>query len=83
MKLKTYAAEFVLITDLVHMEWRPWFFEKLYDQGRLTWGDMNRSLITASSLADVCEEFLEHRLSHKRFLKKLRDLGEMYIDLEN
>lgn len=83
MKLKIHTAEFVLITDLVPLEWRPWFFEKLSEAGGVTWGDMNRSLVTAEHLADTCEFFLGHKLSHKKFLKRLRELGEMLVDLEN
>ena len=82
-KLKTHTCEFVSATDLVPGTWRGWFWELISENAPFSWGDNNRSLVTASFFRQHCEERLPEGPATARFLGKLRRLGETYIDLES
>ena len=47
-----------------------------------TWGDNNRSLVTANFIAAHLEQ-LDNQKLLKITIQRLRSLGETYIDLEN
>lgn len=74
------TCSFISLSDLVSRNWlkEPWF----YNQISFKLPDNNRSLITASDFATHCEQRLDDSPKVEKFLKKLRALGEMYIDLE-
>ena len=83
------ACYFVTMSSLVPKSWVDWFYTAISDNAPFSWGDNNRSLVTASSLADHCENRLESgsdttsQSNITKFLNKLRALGETYVDLEN
>ncbi len=81
--MKVQTCEFVSATDLVPRSWDKWFWENISENAPFSWGDNNRSMVTASDFARHCEERLDDSPKIKRFLKKVRALGEMYIDLES
>lgn len=81
MKIQT--CEFISVTHLVPRGWSEWFWEAISQNAPFSWGDNNRSLVTASDFARHCEECLDNSPKVKRFLTKVRTLGEMYIDLES
>ena len=78
-----HTCEFVSATDCVPRGWDRWFWEEISNNAPFSWGDNNRSMVTASDFARHCEECLDDSPRVKRFLKKLHALGEMYIDLES
>lgn len=85
-KAKAYrvqTCEFISATDLVPRSWDEWFWGLISEDAPFSWGVNNRSMVTAGDFADHCEERLDDSPKVKRFLKKLRELGEMYIDLES
>jgi hypothetical protein len=82
-KIKVQTCEFVSATDLVSRSWDCGFWETISDNAPFSWGDNNRSMVTASDFANHCEQKLDDSPKHKNWLKKIRNLGEMYIDLES
>ena len=81
------ATEFVRITDLVPERWQEWFFCQLSETSRVTWGDANRTMITAEWLADIVQDMDMDRVgttsgAMREWLKKVRRLNQMYVDLE-
>jgi hypothetical protein len=86
------TCQFIEANELVPPEWTPWFWSAVSENAPFSWGDNNRSMITALDFAIHCEEALElHATSSSKvkssevttFIKVLRSLGDMYIDLEN
>lgn len=83
------ACAFVELTSLVPKGWGPWFYSAISENAPFSWGDNNRTLVTASDFARHCDDTLEihgentSKAAVTRFLNKLRALGETYIDLEN
>jgi non-ribosomal peptide synthetase component F len=59
------------------------FWESFSSSCPFTWGDCNRSLVTAEAFADHCQEVLPDTENSKKFLEAIRDLGQTYIDMEN
>lgn len=84
---KTKVCTFIEASSLIPKGWAEKGFWDLVTN--FSYGDNNRSLVTASDFARHCEEALDTREDEfspstaTRFLKKLRALGETYIDLEN
>jgi len=84
-------TEFVCITDIVPEKWRDWFFAEISTDAPFSWGDNNRTLVTIDRFADHCEECLTLMVEEKQltegakreWLKKVRNLDTMYVDLEN
>lgn len=82
---------FVEVSDLVPKQWTHWFWSLISEDAPFSWGDNNRTLVTASRFHDHCmnrldcpEDFGITQKAVDKFLKKIADLGEtMYIDLEN
>ena len=81
--VKLQACFFVSATDLVPRGWDKWFWELISDNAPFSWGDNNRSMVTARDFANHCQERLDDSLKCQRFLVMLRKLGELYIDLES
>lgn len=83
------ATEFVNVTDIVPESWaRKGFFETISSNADFTWGDNNRSMITAEHFADHCERYGTDEIcttagAYREWLKKIRRLGQMYVDMEN
>lgn len=84
-------TDFVEATELVPNEWQDWFWGLISENAPFSWGDNNRTMITASSFADHCENCLDTLCEDEgisqeeiaEFLDKVRSLGETYVDLEN
>jgi len=84
--MEVQSCQFVSATNLVPRGWDHWFWEAISVSAPFTWGDNNRSMVTASSFADHCEETIIGTIpmpTYRRFINKVRSLGEMYIDLES
>lgn len=86
------TCQFVEANELVPPDWTPWFWSAVSENAPFTWGDNNRSMITAIDFAIHCEEALEvyavetpkvKSSEVTAFIKMLRSLGDTYIDLEN
>lgn len=83
------VTEFVEVTDLVPLSWRNnGFFGAISSNAPFTWGDNNRSMVTAEVFADHCERYGADEVgttpgAYREWLKKVRRLGQMYVDLEN
>lgn len=76
------TCKFIPATDIVPRHWDKWFWEAISNNAPFSWGDNNHSLVTANDFANHCQEHLDDSPKVQRFLKKLRKLGEMYVDLE-
>ena len=65
----------------------PLAFDALSNTSRFTWGDNNRSLVTASRIYDALDDMTgpddPEASQVEEALKRLKDLGEAYVDLEN
>jgi hypothetical protein len=78
---ETHRCEFVDATDLVP--------KKLVDNGfwshidDFSFGDCNRSLVTAEALARHCGDFLGDTKLERDFIDALFELDQTYVDLEN
>lgn len=85
--MQVQTCQFVSVTDLVPKSWKGWFWDAISENAPFSWGDNNRSMVTASFFADHCEERLENctisRSAITRFLNKVRELDDIYIDLES
>lgn len=81
--VEVHSCEFVSATDLVPRNWDAWFWAEISHNAPFSWGDNYHSLVTASDFARHCEARLDDSLKVKRFLRKLRALGETYVDLES
>ena len=81
--MKVQSCEFVSATDLIPRSWDSWFWERFSTNAPFTWGDNNRSMVTASAFADHMQQRFDDSPRIKRVLKKIRALGEMYVDLES
>lgn len=81
------TCEFVSASSLVPTAWAGWFWEPVSEGASFSWGDNNRSMVTARRFKDHCSLVLAHVDVEPRdveyFLEKLEALGETYIDLEN
>ena len=88
------TVELIELSSLLPSGWNTWFYEMLSEGAPFTWGDNNRSLITAERLRNACddldeaypkegvtEEFREADI--ESFTNALEAMGQTYIDLEN
>lgn len=94
MNDKIKSCSFIELSDIVPAEWRDWFYTAISENAPFSWGDNNRTLVTASSLYDHIDDALfdaeevhdeegENTKEYNQFLSMLAGLGETYIDLEN
>ncbi|NDB65564.1 MAG: hypothetical protein EB168_07850 [Euryarchaeota archaeon] len=87
------ACIFYHATDLVPTGWREWFWSIISDSAPFSWGDNNRSMVTASDFYrhcaarltahEVIDEYGVPEEEYDQFFELLDSLGEEYIDLEN
>ena len=86
-KVKLEACKFVPIRAIVPEGWEDWFYNKISQNAPFSWGDNNRTLVTASRLADHCKDAgLESDAGEDEvdaFMDVLGKLGQAYVDLEN
>jgi hypothetical protein len=80
---KIQTCQFISVTHVVPKSMAETLWEKISENAPFSWGDNNRSLVTASSFADHCQERLDDSQESQDFLSKLRELGETYLDLES
>lgn len=82
------SCVFVEATDIVPRHWDNWFWTLISESAPFSWGNNNRTMVTASDFRHHCEERLEYaedapRSEIEDFLNSLAALGETYLDLEN
>jgi len=83
-KPKIHTCKFVLLSTLIPANWAAQgFYEKISDNAPFSWGDNNRSMVDAQAFADHCQDRLDDSAKVREWLKKIRNLGQTYIDLEN
>lgn len=90
-RIPVLVTEFVCVTDLVPSTWTGWFWDMVSSDAPFSWGDNNRTFVTADRFADHCEDLLEDIVedgeitvgAKREWLKKIRRLGQIYVDLEN
>ncbi len=91
-------CDFITATNLVKLVPLPdsidgsQFWGDLSEDSPFTWGGNNRSLVAARDFADHCERTLDYYNARPgtrnprgmiSWVKKIRALGDLYIDLEN
>ena len=82
-------VSFVEVSDLVPENWRDWFYETISENAPFSWGDNNRTLITAERFLDHAERVLDDdnppitENEKEAFINQLKELGQTYVDLEN
>jgi hypothetical protein len=85
------TCSFIPASRLVPTDWIRWFWEAISENAPFSWGDNNRSMVTASCFALHCEDAATERAEDEgvpsedwiAFMEMLYGLGETYIDLEN
>jgi hypothetical protein len=87
MNIPIQSCAFVSIPDVLspHLTTqgeRDQFWALISENAPFSWGDNNRSMVTASSLADHCQDRLDGE-GVDDLLQSMRDLGEIYVDLES
>ena len=85
---KIHQCRFVEVSDLVPKSWVDWFWGLISENAPFSWGDNNRSMVTADDFARYCEERLDgvddvSEAAKRRWLDSIYALGQTYIDLEN
>jgi hypothetical protein len=90
---KTKTLKFIEVSDLVPDSLLDDdFWNRVEEDAPFSWGDNNRTLVTAERFADHCEDRMEDLLDESNlffvqeardFIEVLRRLGQTYIDLEN
>lgn len=84
--VKTETCEFVAASDIVPPALAPEFWSEFSENAPFSWGDNNRTLVTASRFYDHCKAALGDELQGPEtdeFYALLEIMGETYIDLEN
>lgn len=81
MKIKT--CEYISASDIVPRSWKKWFWQEISENAPFSWGDNNKSMVSARIFANHCEDVMEDSESVRRFIEKVRGLGDMLIDLES
>lgn len=87
MPINIQACAFVSVSDVLspHLTTqgeRDLFWSSISDNAPFSRGDNNRSMVTASSLANHCQDRLDGDPYFDDLLQSMRSLGELYIDLE-
>lgn len=86
-KPKLETCKFILLTVLVPNEWAKWFYGIISEDAPFSWGDNNRTLVTANRLLEHCKKCeLDDLAPHEEvdaFLEKIEKLGDTLVDLEN
>jgi len=82
MKAKT--CEFVLASVVFEGLPEAWSALASRDNLPFSWGDNNRSLVDAETIADELQQVENSEGGQlKKALARLRKLGQTYVDLEN
>jgi hypothetical protein len=88
MKIET--CTFIPLTQLVPKKWNDWFYGEVSQDAPFSWGDNNRTLITASRLADHVQDKVLYHHRHtkennaiRKWIVGVRALDSIFIDLEN
>jgi hypothetical protein len=90
-KTPVHCTEFIELSRLVPKSWIFWFYNTISDNAPFSWGDNNRTLINANFFYTHCENRIMDLSesesttygAKREWLKKISNLGQMYIDLEN
>ena len=88
------TLECIPCTSIVPRTWDDWFWSLISDSAPFSWGDNNRSIVTAERFArhaescmssdpDLCEYKGTLKRAYRNWLDDVRKLGDTYIDLEN
>ena len=84
------TVSFVPVTAIVPKKWASWFYDAISSNAPFSWGDNNRTLVTAERFANHVEETVFNGSNDdiseeeiKPFLDMLRANSLTYIDLEN
>lgn len=86
------TTSFYEVSDIVPEEWKSFFFEAISDNAPFSWGDNNRTLVTAETFSHHVQMVFETELKHygiskkdwEKFVALLEWLSPTdYIDLEN
>jgi hypothetical protein len=87
MNILPQTCAFVAISDVVksHNLTLQAFhkFWSVLGDSPFSWGGNNRSMVTASSLADYLQIKLDNEPLYVAVIESLRELRELYVDLEN
>ena len=89
MNIRIQACAFVSISDVLspHLTTqgeRDQFWALISENAPFSWGDNNRSMVTASSLANHIQDRQDIAMRGYGYLmRSLLDLGELYVDLES
>ncbi len=84
-RIKVESCKFISATSLIPRTWDKWFWESIADNAPFSWGMNNRSLVTAESFLEHFETCKTYNTKDKEiieFIKTLKELDQMYIDLE-
>ena len=84
---KMQTLQFIAASDLIQKSLGK-FWAAVTEDAPFSFGDNNRTLITASRLADHCDDTVCYDDNFdtdevNKFIAELRELGDTYIDLEN
>lgn len=88
-KFKVQTCEFVPVSSLVPDSWGGWFYATISSDAPFSWGDNNRTMVTAERFWNHCHERLSgagyvNEGALQSWLKKVDRLpATLYIDLEN
>ena len=88
------TVELIELSSILPSGWGEWFSDMLSEGAPFSWGDNNRTLITAERLHNYCEDQLEYAYPEDvleevkeadihNFLYAIKAMGQTYIDLEN
>ena len=86
-KLNIQTCQFVHSTEVIPPHLMENVSTQISENGGLTWGSNNRSLVTAECIAreideDACDT-PEERRQLKALVAKLLKMDQLYVDLEN
>lgn len=79
------TCEYIALTDIISDDLGD-CWELIAENAPFTWGDNDRTLVTASRLHDHIADMLDEcpkKKAVKRVLAVLDALGETYVDLES
>lgn len=90
------TCKYIPLTDIVPLSWNSFFYAELAQDAPFSWGDNNKTLVTATRIADHVDGFASEwkftprdpdpylrPVYVKRWLKAVRDLGNTLIDLDS
>lgn len=91
---KAKKTDYIELSDLVPEDWKSWFYNVLSCTNQVSYGDANRTLVTGERLANIVDNLYDMimdetddtNLSEKEiddWINAVRELGNMYVDLEN